>query len=90
MTEKGMHYLISGQVQGVFYRASTQSKAIELGITGWVCNLPNGNVEVMAFGMDNQLNALSEWLWQGPPAATVAAVETKSVAWQKHPFFEIK
>lgn len=90
MTEQGMHYVISGHVQGVFYRSNTQSKAIELGITGWVCNLPDGGVEVMAFGTEEQLKVLSEWLWQGPPAAEVTAVEAKEVVWQKHPFFEIK
>lgn len=90
MTAQGMHYLVSGHVQGVFYRSNTQSKAIELGITGWVCNLPSGQVEVMAFGKADQLQALSEWLWQGPVAAEVREVEAKAVTWQQHPFFEIK
>ena len=85
-----VHLIIKGRVQGVYYRASAKDVAREVGVTGWVKNMPDGNVEVMAFGTEDQLNALFEWLRQGPPTAKVAAVETKSVAWQKHPFFEIK
>lgn len=61
MTQHGRHYFVSGQVQGVFYRANTKSKAIELGITGWVRNLPDGRVEVLAFGSNEQLDTLSKW-----------------------------
>jgi acylphosphatase len=85
-----LNYLIKGRVQGVFYRANTQSKAIELGVTGWARNLPDGGVEVMAFGTEDQLKTLSDWLGKGPTLAKVTEIETKEVEWQRHPFFEIK
>lgn len=68
-------FLISGRVQGVFYRASTRNKAHELGLTGYAKNLPDGRVEVLAAGSEEALLLLEKWLWQGPPAAQVTAVE---------------
>ena len=67
--------LVAGRVQGVFYRASTRSRAEALGVTGHACNLPDGRVEVLACGAPSDVEALCEWLWQGPPAAHVTAVE---------------
>lgn len=67
-------YFVSGKVQGVWYRASTQEKAAELSLTGYARNLTDGRVEVMACGDDDQLNALERWLWEGPPLADVADV----------------
>lgn len=69
------HYWISGQVQGVFYRSSTQQKAQLLGLTGWVRNLRDGRVEAVACGEDDQLARLESWLYQGPPMASVDHVE---------------
>jgi acylphosphatase len=74
MPQKAMRYLVAGRVQGVFYRASTASKARELGLDGWAKNLPDGCVEVVASGEDAALAALARWLWQGPPAARVEKV----------------
>jgi len=64
-------FLVSGRVQGVFYRASTQVKAGELQLCGFVRNLPDGRVEVLACGDDTALAALQDWLWQGPSRARV-------------------
>lgn len=69
------HYWISGRVQRVSYRASTQAKAKELGLTGWVRNLADGRVEAVACGEPSVLDALEEWLWQGPSRAEVSQVE---------------
>ncbi|ELR71236.1 acylphosphatase [Fulvivirga imtechensis AK7] len=71
-----MHYniTINGRVQGVFYRASTQKKAKELGITGGVKNQPDGSVYVEAEGSEDQLNALVEWCKSGPSTAKVDKV----------------
>lgn len=66
------HYLVSGRVQGVSYRASTQAKAQELGLTGWVRNLSDGRVELTACGSAEKLSVLE--LWQGPVAAEVTQV----------------
>lgn len=65
---------ITGLVQGVFYRAHSQEKAVELGLTGWVRNLPDGSVEIHAEGTPEQLKKLEEWCWEGPPSADVKSV----------------
>lgn len=68
------HYLVSGRVQGVFFRAHTQALARRLGLTGWVRNLPDGRVELVACGEAERLAQLEAWLWQGPPHARVEGV----------------
>ena len=75
MHNNGKHYLVSGRVQGVSYRASTATKAKELGLSGWVRNLVDGRVELMACGPAALLSELEAWLWQGPAAAEVTHVE---------------
>lgn len=67
-------FRVSGRVQGVFYRAGTQDRARRLGLTGWVRNLPDGKVELVACGDEARLKQLEEWLWQGPPHAHVEDV----------------
>ncbi len=74
MPGKCLNIKISGRVQGVFFRASTQQQAIELGITGHAINLPDGRVEVLACGDDNQLEKFTKWLHQGPDMAQVRQV----------------
>ena len=71
---------VSGRVQGVFYRASTRQRAVELGLTGYARNLPDGRVEVLAVGSDASVQSLCDWLWHGPPGAQVSHVECASVA----------
>ena len=66
---------VSGRVQGVFYRASTRQKALELGICGWARNLPDGSVEVLACGETAVLEELLAWLEVGPPHAQVEKVD---------------
>ncbi len=68
------HFLVSGQVQGVFFRASAESTARRLGLTGWVRNLPDGQVELVACGEENKLKELERWLWRGPARARVEKV----------------
>jgi acylphosphatase len=77
MTRNCFRYLIAGRVQGVFYRDTTRQKAQQLQITGWVRNLPDGRVEVMAQGTPENLDLFGQWLWQGPPLAQVTEVVTK-------------
>lgn len=67
--------VIRGRVQGVFYRAWTQQTARSLGLKGWVRNLPDGSVELLAQGAAEPLRELLRLCRQGPPAAHVAAVE---------------
>ncbi len=73
-------FLVSGTVQGVFFRASTARQAEQLQLRGWAKNLPDGRVEVLAIGTPEAVAQLSDWLWQGPPRARVAAVEASEAA----------
>ena len=72
-------FLVSGKVQGVFFRASTREQARALGLRGHARNLDDGRVEVLAVGEDAAIEALAAWLRRGPPAARVDRVE-RSVA----------
>jgi acylphosphatase len=67
-------FIVSGRVQGVYFRASTRDKALELALKGYARNLPDGRVEVLAVGGDLAVKELRKWLWIGPPAARVDAV----------------
>lgn len=69
------HVIVKGRVQGVFYRQSTKERATALGLCGWVRNLDNGNVELIASGSQDQLNLLIEWCKKGPPAAVVNSLD---------------
>ena len=69
-----MHAIVSGRVQGVFFRQSTVDQARRLGVTGWVRNLPSGEVEIMAEGRRRDLQALRSWAEQGPRHARVSGV----------------
>ena len=71
------HLLMSGRVQGVFYRASTQEEGVRLGLTGWVRNLPDGRVEAVVEGTDEQVRQLIDWCKVGPPAARVDDVDVQ-------------
>ena len=72
--------LVSGRVQGVCFRDATQKKAIELGVNGWVKNTPQGSVNVVAEGTEEQLSLFIDWLNIGPNYAKVEGVE---VEWLK-------
>jgi acylphosphatase len=67
-------FTVKGRVQGVWFRESTRRYAEPLGITGHAVNLPNGDVEVLAFGETAALDALEKWLHEGPPMARVTEV----------------
>ena len=75
----GRRFLVSGRVQGVFFRASTAREAVALGITGWAENLPDGRVEVCAWGTAEALAQLDKWLWRGPGTARVDDVVTAPI-----------
>ena len=72
-----LHGIVQGRVQGVYFRASVQHRAIALHLTGWVRNLSNGAVEVQAEGNRKQLEELLQYLHKGPPAARVEEVTVK-------------
>jgi len=68
-------FLVSGRVQGVFFRASTREQALRLGLSGHARNLHDGRVEVVACGDAAALDLLAQWLAHGPPAARVKTLE---------------
>ena len=67
--------IVSGKVQGVFYRQTTKEKALELGLTGKVRNLKDGRVNIIVTGEKENLDKLIEWCKKGPPRAEVTGVE---------------
>ncbi len=84
-----MRCIISGKVQGVFFRASTRNQAQRLGIVGYAKNLADGSVEVMACGENEALQELKIWLFQGSSASEVSNVECKVVQTQEFSDFQI-
>jgi acylphosphatase len=70
-----VRFLVSGRVQGVGFRAATSRQAQAAGIRGWVRNLPDGRVEVIAAAEQEQLEGFAAWLRRGPPGALVSSVE---------------
>ena len=78
-----MRLRIRGLVQGVGYRDALCREAERLGVTGWVRNRSNGEVEALAQGSDAALDALQSWARRGPPAARVTQVE-RDPAPQEH------
>lgn len=70
---------IHGKVQGVYYRKSTAEKARELGLVGWVKNESDGSVKCEAEGTVEQLQALAQWMEQGPPLAVVLRVDIREI-----------
>jgi acylphosphatase len=75
------HILVSGRVQGVFYRDHTRRWAISLGLKGWVRNLYDGRVELIAEGEKPKIEGLIRLLWEGPPMARVENIE---VRWENY------
>ncbi|MBI5406923.1 MAG: acylphosphatase [Nitrospirae bacterium] len=70
-----VHLYISGRVQGVFFRDSARQTAHSAGVTGFVKNLRDSRVEVVAEGEDEAIKKLVQWCHSGPPAANVESVE---------------
>ncbi len=76
--------LITGRVQGVYYRASTQQRAEALGLSGWIMNTPSGAVELEAQGPEDAVKDLIAWCHDGPPAARVDHVALETIAAREH------
>lgn len=73
---KRVTLIVSGRVQGVFFRDTTMRKARELGLSGTVRNLPDGTVQIVAQGPKPVLDDLVKWAHEGSPAAVVTEVQT--------------
>lgn len=86
-----VRFRVEGRVQGVFFRQSTLQKAIALGIRGYVRNLADGSVEVMAAGSLSSMTKLRDWLQTGPPQARVDRLTEKAGVFGEIPSgFEIR
>jgi acylphosphatase len=70
------HVVISGRVQGVYFRSYVREHAVSIGIHGWVRNLLDGTVEAVFEGETESVHRMIEWCQKGPPAACVEHVET--------------
>jgi acylphosphatase len=75
-----VHCLVSGRVQGVFFRGATQERMRELGLRGWVRNLPDGRVEALLEGDDADVAQGLEFLKRGPRGAQVSGLEVSDSA----------
>ncbi|NIR42097.1 MAG: acylphosphatase [Actinobacteria bacterium] len=76
---RAIHAYVTGRVQGVFFRQSTRHRGRRLGLDGWVRNLGDGRVEAWAQGEETAVERFVEWLWEGPPNASVTGVESHDV-----------
>jgi len=85
-----VHLIIKGKVQGVFYRASAKQVAREIGVTGWIKNTDEGDVEIVAAGTEEQLRKLVEWCKVGPTQAKVKEVVIDYLEEKSFKDFEIR
>ena len=77
MSEVRCRAVVSGRVQGVFFRDTCERVASGLGVRGWVRNRPDGTVEVAAEGSRDAVDALLDWCREGPPRARVVGVDVR-------------
>ncbi len=90
MEKVAVQIRISGIVQGVFFRQSTREKAIELNISGWVCNTADGAVALEAEGEEAAMKEFIGWCHRGPARADVSKVEIKTIGTKNYSGFEIR
>ncbi|NOY52811.1 MAG: acylphosphatase [Deltaproteobacteria bacterium] len=94
MATKGqsrVHLTIYGRVQGVCFRAGTLDRARELNVTGWVSNLPDGSVEVVAEGPMHALQELIVWCRQGPSGSHVIRIDVRDEMYEgEFDHFQVK
>jgi len=82
-----VHVMITGTVQGVWFRASTKEQALKLGLTGWVKNTADGCVEAVFEGDEPRVKRMVDWCHSGPPLAHVTHVDVKPESGSK-PLFD--
>lgn len=89
MDTTAAHLIVRGRVQGVFFRATTQETAENLGLAGWVRNRPDGTVEIHVEGEKTQLEKLVAWCHKGPPSAKVHQVDVEWISAKGLRSFEV-
>jgi acylphosphatase len=90
VTTKAVDVLVTGSVQGVFYRASCAEQAERLGVTGWVANRPDGGVAGHFEGTPDAVDALVAWCRRGPQRASVTDVRVDETEAQQHRGFDVR
>ena len=86
---KHLEITVKGKVQGVFYRASTKAVADQLGISGYVKNVDNGDVLIAAEGKSTMLDMFLDWCREGPEKAEVTSVESHEGELKNYRNFEV-
>ena len=87
---KCTHLIVSGRVQGVFFRANVKTKALQLGLKGYAKNLENGDVEVVAEGNEDKLKEFMDFIKKGPGIASVKGIQLKHRQPENFKNFEIR
>jgi len=82
--KKCVHIFVSGLVQGVYFRAYTENRAMDLNLTGWVRNRRDGRVEIMAEGSEPRLNEFIDWCSVGSPHSRVEHVDSSWVQCEQY------
>jgi acylphosphatase len=92
MTErvKSVRVVVRGRVQGVFFRATTAQRAVELGVRGWVRNRPDGSVEAHCEGPEAAVDTLVAWCEIGPSRSRVDSVVSENAADERANGFEVR
>ena len=87
---KTVRAIASGKVQGVAFRMYTQERAKQLGVVGFVQNLSNGDVKIVAAGRDSQVDALIAWAKTGSPSARVDSLQVEKMKYREDEFFSFE
>jgi acylphosphatase len=82
MGKTRVHMIIVGRVQGVWFRETTRREAVSLGVSGWVRNLSDGTVEVLAEGREDRMRDFVSWCNKGPSSANVKQIIKEEEGWQ--------
>lgn len=91
VTRRSVRLLITGRVQGVFYRRSAYDKAIELSLKGFVRNLSTGDVEAVISGESNAIQSFITWAYDGPKFAYIESVKIEDLTGENlYPNFTIR
>ncbi len=90
MNTRHYNITIKGKVQRVAYRFTAQQMAIKLGLTGYVKNLPNGDVYMELEGQEDDIEKMIQWCYGGPPKAKVTEVDAVESELRDFKNFELK
>jgi acylphosphatase len=90
MSTAAVDVVVTGRVQGVFFRASCAEQAERLGVAGWIANRPDGSVAGHFEGSPEAVDALVDWCRSGPPSAAVADVSVEEAAPEGQRRFDVR